>query len=151
MALVSDVLARKGDRVHTVPPDALVHEAIELMVRHNIGSLIVVDGTTLAGIFTERDFLRRVALPGLDPRATPVRQVMTDKLIGVAPERTVAECMAMMTQARIRHLPVVEQSGLIGMVSIGDLVKHVTSEQAVEIRCLTEYIMGDRTWAWGAS
>lgn len=142
MALVSDVLARKGGVVHTIHPDAKVHDALELMVRHNIGSVVVIDDEAVMGIFTERDFMRRVALPGLDPRATAIRQVMTDKLIGVSPERSVAECMAMMTQSRIRHLPVVDGRGLAGMVSIGDLVKYLADEQRVEIRHLTAYITG---------
>jgi len=142
MALVSDVLARKGGRIHSIDHDATVHEAITLMVQNNIGSVIVLQGNSVAGIFTERDYLRRVALPGLDPKGTRIGQVMTDKLIGVGPERTVTECMATMTQARIRHLPVVDGTGLVGVLSIGDLVKHLSDEQQVEIRHLTAYITG---------
>jgi CBS domain-containing protein len=145
MALVSEVLARKGGQVHTIHHDATVHEAIERMVRQNIGSLIVLEGKAVAGIFTERDFLRRVALPGLDPRSTPIGRVMTDKVIGVDPDRTVAQCMAMMTKARIRHLPVVDGTGLIGMLSIGDLVKHVSDEQQVELKHLHAYITGQNS------
>lgn len=145
MALVSEVLSRKGGQVHTIHHEATVHEAIKRMVKHNIGSLIVVDGKAVAGIFTERDFLRRVALPGLDPRGTPIGRVMTDKVIGVGPEQTVAHCMAMMTQARIRHLPVVDGTGIIGMLSIGDLVKHVSDERQVELRHLHAYITGQNS------
>ena len=142
MGRVADILARKGSQVHTVSRDATVFQAIELMVRHNLGSLVVMDGETIAGIFTERDFLRRVALEQRDPRVTPVHEVMTERLVCLDPERTVKECMSIMSQERIRHLPVLEGRKLAGMVSIGDLVKHMADEHEVQVRYLTDYITG---------
>jgi CBS domain-containing protein len=142
MGRVSDILARKGRNVHAIQKDAAVFEALEQMVRHNVGSLIVLDGEAIAGIFTERDFLRRVALEQLDPKRTAVREVMTARLMCLDPERSVQECMAIMTQERIRHLPVLDGRKLAGMVSIGDLVKHLSDEREVEVRYLTDYITG---------
>jgi CBS domain-containing protein len=142
MSRVSDILAAKGGDVYGISADATVHEAIEKMVSHNIGSLVVQERGEIAGIFTERDFLRRVALQGLPPASTRVRDVMTDRLMVVEPEKSVEECMAIMTQARIRHLPVMDQSRIAGVVSIGDLVKHLSDQQEVQIRYLTDYIVG---------
>jgi CBS domain-containing protein len=142
MGRVSEILARKGCDVHSIQRDSPVYEALEQMVLHNVGSLIVLEGETIAGIFTERDFLRRVALEQLDPKRTTVREVMTERLVCLDPERTVQECMAIMTQERIRHLPVLDGRKLAGMVSIGDLVKHLSDEREVEVRYLTDYITG---------
>jgi len=142
MTRVADILAAKGTTVHAISPDASVYEAIERMVQHNIGSLLVMEGDELAGIFTERDYLRRVTLGDLDPRVTRVRQVMTERPTCVQPDRTVQDCMTMMTRERFRHLPVTDCGRAIGMISIGDLVKHVSREQEVEIRSMTEYITG---------
>ena len=142
MARVADILARKGPQVHEISEGATVFEAIEKMVRNNIGSLIVMEGDSIAGIFTERDFLRRVALGGLDPRKTKVREVMTDKLVCLDPGCSVQDCMALMTQKRIRHLPVLDGPHLAGLVSIGDLVRHLSDEHEVQVRYLTDYITG---------
>ena len=142
MSRVQEVLAAKGSQVHHVPPQATVYEAVEKMVREGVGSLMVLEGDTIAGIFTERDYLRRVALQDMRPRATAVSDVMTTRVIFVGPERTLEDCMAIMTQERIRHLPVVVDGRLAGMISIGDLVKHLSREREVEIRYLTEYITG---------
>jgi CBS domain-containing protein len=142
MPRVADILATKGSLIHSIPPGASVYEAIERMVQHNIGSLLVLEGDEIIGIFTERDYLRRVTLNDLNPRLTQVRQVMTERPTCVQPDRTVQDCMALMTRERFRHLPVVEAGRTLGMISIGDLVKHVSREQEVEIRSLTEYITG---------
>ena len=142
MGCVASILAAKGSQVHTISPDATAYEAIEGMVRSNVGSLIVSDGTTILGIFTERDYLRRVTLQDRDAKATRVRDVMTPHIICVDPSRTIGECMAMMTQERIRHLPVMERDRLVGIISIGDVVKYLSKEREVEIRHLTEYITG---------
>jgi CBS domain-containing protein len=142
MAQINEILSQKGDQVLSVSPDATVHEAVEKMVEHNIGSLLVSDGKGVAGIFTERDCLRRVLLPGRSPRETKVREVMTDRVVCVDRGRSVQECMAIMTQERIRHLPVTDGSRLAGMVSIGDLVRHLSQEQEVELRYLNAYIAG---------
>ena len=112
------------------------------MVRHNVGALVVTEGEATAGIFTERDFLRRVVLQGRDPKVTRVREVMTERLVCTDPDRPVDDCMAVMTQERIRHLPVVVSGRLAGIVSIGDVVRHLSAERHVEIRYLTDYITG---------
>jgi CBS domain-containing protein len=142
MTRISEILARKGAQVHRITPDATAHDALERLVGLGIGSLVVVSDAGVAGIFTERDFLTRVALPGLDPRRTRLRDVMTGDLIYVAPHHTVDECMAVMTSARIRHLPVMDGDRLSGLISIGDLVKHVSLQREAEIRHLNGYIDG---------
>ncbi len=142
MSRVVDILAYKGRGVHVIEREATVLTAIGKMVAHNIGALVVTERGEPVGIFTERDFLRRVALDQRDPQSTRVDEVMTDRLICAEPDRSVEDCMAIMTQERIRHLPVIEGSKLAGMVSIGDLVKHVSDERHVEIRYLTDYITG---------
>ena len=142
MGRVADILAHKGGQVHSVAQGATVFEALEQMVEHNVGSLVVMDGDAIAGIFTERDFLRRVAVVGKDPRRTPVSEVMTARLIVLDPGRSVQECMAIMTSSRIRHLPVMESGRLAGVVSIGDVVQHLSAEREVEVRYLTDYITG---------
>ncbi len=142
MSRVADILGIKGAQVHAIDDDATVFDAVRRMVQYGIGALIVHGRDGIAGIFTERDHLRRVTLAGRDPRTTPVREVMTAELVIVEPHTTVADCMAMMTRERIRHLPVVRGGELVGLVSIGDLVKHVASEREVEIRHLTDYITG---------
>jgi CBS domain-containing protein len=142
MNRVADILAAKGSRVHSVTPDTTVYEAIALMVEHNIGSLLVQEGRKTVGIFTERDHLRRVTLPNRDPKFTPVRQVMTARLLCVEPNRTIDDCMAIVTTERIRHLVVMDGDRVTGMISIGDLVKHLSMAQEIEIRHLTQYITG---------
>ena len=144
MARVTDILQIKGAHVHSISPDATVYHAIEKMVEYNVGALIVKEGRGITGIFTERDHLRRVTLGDRDPRTTLVREVMTPRLVCVEPVTSVEDCMAVMTRERIRHLPVVGGEELVGLVSIGDLVKHVSTEQQVEIRYLTEFITGGR-------
>jgi len=142
MGRVSDILTAKGSDVYSIPPDATVYEAIARMVDKGSGSLLVMDDKGIAGIFTERDYLRRVTLKNLDAKTTRVRDVMTANVICVERSKSIPECMAIMTDRRIRHLPVVDGAKLAGMISIGDLVKHMSKEQAVEIRFLTEYITG---------
>lgn len=141
MPRIAEILERKGELVVRIPADSSVHEAVQKMVQFSVGSLLVIDGGRIAGIFTERDYLRRVALPGLPPD-TPVRNVLTDDLVVVSPRESVLDCMAIMTQRRIRHIPVLDGDQLCGMISIGDLVQHVSREQEVEIQYLREYING---------
>jgi CBS domain-containing protein len=143
MGSVSSIIAVKGPAVHTVAPDATVYEAIEGMVRLNVGSVLVREGEGIVGIFTERDYLRRVTLQDRDAKTTPVREVMTPKIIAVDPDRSIDECMAIMTRMRIRHLPVMDGEHLVGIISIGDLVKHLSKEREAEIRHLTGYITGN--------
>ena len=142
MGRVSDILGAKGAQVHSIVASATVYEAIELMVQCNIGSLIVKDADEIVGIFTERDYLRRVTLEDRAPRTTQVQDVMTPRLICTEAHATIEECMAIMTQEHIRHLPVVDQGQVVGMISIGDLVKRLSRELEVEIRYLNEYIRG---------
>ena len=143
MGHVSDILDAKGTDVLGIEGSATVHEAVAKMVEANIGALLVYESGALAGIVSERDYLRRVAVERRDERTTPVRQIMSRELVYVGPEATVDECMAVMTERRIRHLPVLgDAREVLGIVSIGDVVKFQSREQSVQIRFLTEYISG---------
>lgn len=140
--LVSSILEEKGGDPLEIDADATVLDAITKMVDANVGSLLVTEDGEVVGIVTERDYLRRVALQGRTERDTAVRDIMTAPLVVVTPETPIDECMAMMTDRRIRHLPVVQEEKVVGVVSIGDLVKFKSKEQAFEIKYLTEYITG---------
>ena len=142
MTSVAHLLQAKGHAVWSIPPDASVYEAIKLMADKGVGALLVMEGQRLVGIVSERDYARKVILQGKSSRDTPVREIMTDKVFYVRPEQTVEDCMALMTVHRIRHLPVLDDDRVIGVVSIGDLVKAVISEQEVRIQQLEQYIMG---------
>lgn len=142
MPCVEDLLARKGRTVHTVEREARVADAIVAMVERRVGSLVVTAAGQVAGIFTERDVLMRVAMPGRDARATRVEEVMTPDPVCVEADCTLDDCMAIMTRQRIRHLPVLAGGRLAGLVSIGDLVKLASLEREVEVRRLTDYIAG---------
>jgi CBS domain-containing protein len=140
---ISDILDGKGRDVLRIDAAATVYDAIVKMVEGNVGALLVYEGDRLAGIVTERDYLRRVTLQGRDERTTPVREIMTSELVFVGPDASVEECMAVMTERRIRHLPVLtENQDVVGIVSIGDVVKFQSREQSVQIRFLTEFISG---------
>jgi len=143
MADVAKILAEKGGDVIRIDGDATVFDAVKAMVDANVGAILVSGQDRpdrVEGIFTERDYLRRIAVHGRTSRDTLVREVMTSPVIVVGPETTVEEAMALMTDRRIRHIPVVEGERLIGMVSIGDLVRVQSQEQSFKIRYLTEYI-----------
>jgi IMP dehydrogenase len=143
MAHVSDILDAKGRDVLRIDGSATVLDAVKAMVEGNVGALIVTEGGQLAGIVTERDYMRRVTLEGRDERTTPVREIMSAPFVYVAPEVTIDECMAIMTERRFRHLPVLEnERELVGIVSIGDVVKFQSREQGVQIKFLTEFISG---------
>jgi len=142
MNLVSDILADKGATVYSIDKNAMVLAAIKKMVDHGCASLLVTEGDAIRGIFTERDYLRRIVLEGRTSKTTPVVDVMTERLIVVEPKTSLEECMALMTRERIRHLPVLSDRKLAGIVSIGDVVKHMSQQQAAEIRYLTDYITG---------
>jgi len=140
---VSDILAAKGSTVLEIDAEATVFDAVSKMVDGNVGSLLVTEGGRLVGIVTERDYLRRVAIVGRDERTTPVREVMSAPIVYTTPESSIEECMAVMTERRIRHLPVLTESReVMGVVSIGDLVKFQTREQSAQIKFLEEYISG---------
>jgi CBS domain-containing protein len=140
MKTVQQLLAGKGAAIHAVAPDASVLDAIRLMAEKGVGALVVLDNGRLAGVISERDYARKVILHGRSSQDTAVREIMTDKVIAVRPEQTVEECMALMTEKRIRHLPVVDGGKLTGVLSIGDLVKEVIADREATIKQLESYI-----------
>lgn len=139
---VSDLLAVKGSRVFSIGADATVFEAIRTMVDHNVGALLVMEGDRIVGIITERDYLRRVALEGRSSRTTAVREIMTSDVVVITPDRDLEEAMAAMTEKRVRHLPVLDGGRLAGVISIGDVVKHLSAARKAEIQYLRDYIDG---------
>ena len=140
MNQLSEILGEKGDQVLEIEADASVFEAVKQMVEANVGSLLVTEGGKITGIVTERDYLRRVTLQGRTDKDTSVREIMSSPLIVATPETPVDECMALMTDRRIRHVPVVDGGEVVGVVSIGDLVKFKSKRQSFEIQYLTDYI-----------
>ena len=140
MKTVRQMLEGKSRALCTIGPDARVFEALKLMAEKNIGALLVVQNDKLAGILSERDYARKVILHGKSSHDMLVKEIMTQNVICVQPNRTVDECMALMTDKRIRHLPVIENDRLVGILSIGDLVKEVISEQQFMIQQLESYI-----------
>jgi CBS domain-containing protein len=143
MSTVAQILKQKPDRaVHTVAPDATVFEAVQLMAEKNIGGLLVLEGGNVVGVVTERDLARKFFSMAKPAQDTPVRDIMTSQVMYVGPGRTSEECMALMTENRFRHLPVLDKGRLVGLVSIGDLVKDVISEQKFIIEQLEHYIAG---------
>ena len=140
MKSLKQLIAAKGGHVWSIRPDATVFEALQLMAQKDVGALLVMDGSRLAGIMSERDYARKVILQGKSSQDLSVRDIMTGDLVKVDPSRTVEECMGLMTQRRIRHLPVCEGDKLVGLVSIGDLVKEVIAEQEQTIKQLESYI-----------
>ena len=138
---MTDILDEKGHDVLTIEASASVFEAIQRMVESNVGSLLVTEGGRLRGVVTERDYLRRVALEGRTERETAVAEIMSTPLVYVTPDTTVEECMAVMTERRIRHLPVLDDDReVVGIVSIGDVVKFQSKQQSAQIKLLTDYI-----------
>jgi len=140
MNQLSEILDEKGHDVLRIEADASVFEAVKRMVEANVGSLLVTEGGEITGIVTERDYLRRVALEGRADKETAVREIMSSPLIVVTPQTTVDECMALMTDRRIRHVPVVDGGEVVGIVSIGDVVKFRSKQQSFEIKFLHDYI-----------
>ena len=143
MTAVADILKSKSDNtVHAIAPGDSVLDALQRMAEKRIGALLVMEGETIVGIVTERDYARKIALLGRTSAATLVRDVMTADVMYVRPTQTSQECMALMTENRLRHLPVVEADKLLGLISIGDLVKDIISEQQFIIEQLEHYITG---------
>lgn len=137
---IREILDNKGHQIWSVSPDTKIFEALQLMAEKNIGALVVLNGDKLVGIISERDYARKVALKGKTSKETPIRDIMTPKVLYVTPEKTAEDCMALMIEKRIRHLPVYEQDKLIGVVSIGDVVKAVIEEKKIAIEHLENYI-----------
>jgi len=142
MKLVQHLLDRKGRELISIVQDASVFDAIKLMADRGVGSLLVMDDTDLKGIVTERDYARKVIIKGRSSESTQVREIMSIDLITATPQQSVNECMTMMTDKRIRHLPVVAGDEVVGLISIGDLVQAIISDQQEEIEQLGHYISG---------
>jgi CBS domain-containing protein len=142
MRQVKHLLEAKGNSVYSITPDAPVLDAIRTMAERRVGALLVLRDAALVGIVTERDYARKVILKGHSSRETPVADIMTPSPVTVSPATTVDECMRLCTELRVRHLPVLENNRLVGIVSIGDLVKTVIDDQAAEIDHLQRYIAG---------
>ena len=142
MTTLKTLLASKGSEVWSVSPSDTVYQAIEFMSEKQIGALLVMDGEHLVGMLSERDYARKVILEGRSSRDCPVKDIMTSRVVCVPPNRTVEESMAIMTDKKIRHLPVVEGEKVVGLVSIGDLVKSIISDQKFLIEQLENYITG---------
>jgi CBS domain-containing protein len=140
---IEQVLRAKGHGYFAVPPNTTAYEALEFMAEKNIGALLVVDDGRLAGVFSERDYARKVILKGKSSRSTTVGELMSCPPICGGPALTIRDCMALMTNNHIRHLPIVEQGTIIGLVSLGDVVKTVVSEQDSAIQALENYVTGN--------
>jgi len=142
----ANILKSKPDQtVHAITPTASVFDAVKLMAEKNIGALLVMEGEKVVGIITERDYARKIVLMARSSKETPVRDVMTSSVMYVRPDQTSEECMVLMTENRLRHLPVMNGDKLIGLISIGDLVKDIISEQKFIIQQLEHYIAGERS------
>ena len=139
---VGTILAQKGSAVWSIAPNAMVYDAIQLMADKNVGALPVVDNGELVGIISERDYTRQVSLKGKSSKDTPVREIMTQELVTAKSADTVSECMRVMTDSGIRHIPVTEGKKMIGLVSLGDLVKWIISAQTATIDALEKHITG---------
>lgn len=146
MNTVRDLLRAKPSTVWTVDPGSSVYEALQLMADKDIGAVLVLEAGMLVGIFSERDYARKVVLRGKTSRETTVGELMTRVLFYVTPQQTIEECLALMTEKHVRHLPVLEGAHLVGIVSIGDVGKAIISEQRTTIHHLEDYITGGAAW-----
>jgi CBS domain-containing protein len=144
MTFVTDVLKRKGRDVFTASCDLTVYDALQEMADKNVGALMVVDGDNLVGVFSERDYARKIILHGKASKDTLVKEIMSSEVFCVGPDQTIEQCMQLMTEKRVRHLPVLDEGRLAGVISIGDVVKTIISEQEFAIQQLEQYIIGQR-------
>src|SRR5438874_10876209 len=145
MKTVRQLLRTKGHEVLSVAPDTAVFEALQLMAEKNVGAVLVLEGERLVGILSERDYARKVILKGKSSKETPVREIMSSHVLYVRPEQTLEDCMALMTDKHVRHLPVLDQGKVIGVISIGDVVKALIAEQQFIIAQLQNYITGGQS------
>lgn len=139
---ISEILDHKGSKIWTISPDATVFEAIQLMSDKNIGAVLVTEGSRLVGIISERDYTRKVALKGKTSKELKVHEITSENVLSVTPQHTVEECMRLMTERRVRHLPVLDHDRILGIVSIGDLVNWIIGAQSSAIHQLETYISG---------
>jgi CBS domain-containing protein len=144
MRSVKDILQEKGTQVYAVSPDANVYEALQLMADKNVGALMVMEGDRVVGLISERDYARKIVLKGKFSKDVPVHEIMTADIVRIGPDRDVENCMELMTDKRIRHLPVFENDRLIGIISIGDIVKAIIEHKEEIIAQLEGYIKGKR-------
>ncbi len=144
MITVRHILEAKGGQIWSVAPDTTVYDALKLMAEKNLGAVLVQKGDKLLGIFSERDYARKIILKGKSSRESTVEEIMTPDVVTVKTNNSIEECMGLMTNNRIRHLPVVEDAKVVGVVSIGDIVKAIISEQEYTIKQLESYITGTR-------
>ncbi|MGE5811712.1 MAG: CBS domain-containing protein [Ignavibacteria bacterium] len=144
MKIVQHILDRKGNEIWTIPPHSTVFEALKIMAEKEIGALLVQDKEKVVGIISERDYARKVVLKGKSSKDAPVKDIMSEKVIYVKPSTSVEDCMVLMINKRIRHLPVFDNERLVGLVSIGDVVKEIIDEKEVVIDELVRYITGRR-------
>lgn len=144
MYTVQQILQNKGNAVFSIDANASIYEALELMAEKDIGALLVFEQDKLVGIFSERDYARKVVLQGKSSKQTPVSEVMSRRVVYVRPHQTTEECMALMTAKHFRHLPVLEDDHVVGVISIGDVVKALISKQEFVIEQLENYITGER-------
>lgn len=144
MQNVRQILQKKGSQVWSISPDDTVYNALKLMAEKNLGALLVIDNEQLVGIMSERDYARKVRLMGKSSKEAPVKEIMTSDVLYIHPDRTVEECMEIMSEKHIRHLPVIEDGNLVGVISIGDVVTSVIAEKEYTIKQLENYIHGGR-------
>ena len=144
MRSVKDILQEKGTQVYAISPDAKVYEALQLMADKNVGALMVMEGDRAVGLISERDYARKIVLKGKFSKDVPVHEIMTVDLVRIGPDRDVENCMELMTDKRVRHLPVFENDRLIGIISIGDTVKAIIEHKEEIIKQLEGYIKGKR-------
>jgi CBS domain-containing protein len=144
MKTVADILKTKGREVWTITPETIVFDALKTMADKNVGALVVIDGATVAGILSERDYARKVILHGKSSRELTAQEIMSTNVYSVSFDQNIEDCMALFTNKRVRHLPVLQNDELIGIISIGDVVKAVIAEQEYTIKHLENYITGGR-------
>ncbi|MDH3646334.1 MAG: CBS domain-containing protein [Gammaproteobacteria bacterium] len=142
MNTISQLMNTKGNAIYSIRPDATVYDAIHLMAEKKIGALLVMDGDKLVGVISERDYARNVILKGRASESTAVKDIMTKRVIYAPPQQTIEQSLALMTEKRVRHLPILDQDKVVGVVSMGDLVKAIIAEQQLTIEQLERYIAG---------